>query len=243
VPRRSSRGITSAIAAVLVVAATAAISSAAIADEPDGIGITVIVTSTPAPSSSPSASSPSPSSGNSGSGTVVTPGGSPSPSETPRPGEENLGGILYVSGLSFDGKHSVNPGATQAKLQFTVRNVSDTVITAKAAFRIDNAFGLQLGQTQTVSVYKLKPDETRVIQATIHDLGQWGVLHGAVVFTPPKEVEGVKLAPITREQYFFFIPWFASIFVVLAAAALAVVWVVRYTAVAAASRASSSGVE
>lgn len=218
------------LAAVLVFAASAAVSSAAIADDSDGIDLTVTVTSTPTPSPTPEASSPSSSSpGNSGNGTVVTPVQQPSPAETPRPGEESLGGILYVSGLSFDGAQSINPAATTARLQFTVHNVSDTVITAKATFRVDNVLGLQLGETRTVSITRLKPDETRVVEATIGELGQWGVLHGTVVFTPPKEVEGVKLAPLTREQFFFVLPWFASIFVVLAAAALAVVGVVRYT--------------
>jgi hypothetical protein len=237
--RRSGRGITTLIAAVLVFAASAAITSAAVADEPDGIGLTVTVTSTPTPIST---SSPSPSS-NSGSGTVVTPVGEPSPSQSPRPGEESLGGILYVSGLSFEGRQVINPAATAAQLQFTVRNVSDTVITATATFQVDNVLGLQLGEKRTVLVYRLKPDETRVVQATISDLGQWGVLHGTVVLTPPTEVEGVSLAPLTREQFFFVLPWFASIFVVLAAAVFAIIWIVRYTAIAAASRVSRSDPE
>ena len=236
---RPSRSILTAIAAVLVVAGTAGIASAAVAaDEPDGIGLTVEVTAvpgepTPVPtdsSSSPGTSGNNNSGNNSGSGTVVTPVDTPNGVSTPKPGEESLGGLLYVSGLSLQGRSSINPAATQAVLEFTVHNVSSTVISGKAAFRVHNVLGAQLGETQTVTLVDLKPDETRMVQATVRDVGQWGLLHGSVVFTPPKEVEGITLSPMTREQYFFVFPWFSSVVVVLGLASLAVVLVVRRAA-------------
>jgi len=241
------RGIATAIAAVLIVAFSAGVASAASADDaPDGIGLTVTVTGvpgeTPAPTNSAGGSDSGNTSGNgsnnggnSGNGTVVKPDAIPTSPATPKPGEQSLGGILYVSGLSLEGHSSINPGATEAHLQFTVHNVSGTVIDGKAAFRVANVFGSQLGETRTVQIVQLKPDETRVVEATIRDVGQWGILHGSVVFTPPKEVEGVKLAPMTRENFFFILPWFTLIFAVLGVAAAAIIWVVRRGATAGAA--------
>ena len=222
--------------------------SAAVADDepiPDsGIGLSVTVTAvpaeTPAPTPSDSSSTPATSGGsnnghNNGSGTVVKPDATPSSAATPKPGEQSLGGVLYVSGLSLQGVSSINPGATEAHLSFTVHNVSNTVISGKAAFRVDNIFGAQLGETRTVQLVQLKPDETRLVQATIRDVGQWGLLHGSVVFTPPKEVAGTALSPMTREQFFFVLPWFTAIFVVLGLAALGILWVIRRTMTAGAA--------
>lgn len=223
------RAAVTAVAASLVIAASLALSTAAMAaDSPDGIGLTVTVT---APPTSPTPTSTSNPGGSGGPGTVVTPE-TPTGTSTPRPDEVDLGGILYVSGLSSEGRATVNPGATQAHLQFTVRNVSSTVITAKAKFSVAGPFGNQLGTTETVQIYKLRPDETRVVQTTIRDVGQWAFYRGQVTLTPPKEVEGVKLSPLTREQNFVIVPWFAGSFVVLGLAAFAIFWVLRFSSLA-----------
>ncbi len=232
--RRTLKGLAAAVASVALVAtASAAMASAASTDDP-GIGITVVVspaptTSTPTPTSSPSPSSTRTS--NNG-GTVVTGGESPVPSSTPKPGEYSIGGLIYISGLNSDGQWTVNPASTEATLRFTVHNVSSSAINSKATFWVEGPFANQLGTERVVQIRNLKPDETRVVEATVSGLGQWTFLHGHTTFTPPKKVDGQELEPVNRDQFFVVFPWLIAIVVIAGVATYLIVRLVRTRPVA-----------
>lgn len=198
--------------------------SAASADDGDGIGITVTVS--PAPTPSPSGSQGG-GTKTGGSNTVVTGGDTPAPSSTPEPNESDLGGIVFVSGVSSEGSWRIDPLATEATVTFTVRNASNSKFNSTARFWIDGPIGNRLGAAQTVYILNLKPDETRVVEATITGLGQWTFLHANVTFTPPKKVDGVELEPVTRDQYFVVFPWVVGIVGILAAAAYLIGYIWR----------------
>ena len=210
------------LAAGLLVGSIGASAGAASADDVDGIGITVTVSPAPVPSST---STPSASPG--GSSTVVTGGDTPAPSSTPEPGEANLEGIVFVSGLRTDARWTPNPLATEATLTFTVRNASNSRFNSTARFWIDGPLGSRLGESHTVYIVNLKPNETRVVETTIGGLGQWAFLHGHVTYNPPREVDGIALEPVMRDQYFFVLPWVLAILGVIGAAAYVIVYLLR----------------
>jgi hypothetical protein len=84
--------------------------------------------------------------------------------------------------------------------------------------------GVDLGGSDTIAVRGLAPGEIRTIGADIGGVGQWGVLKAHMTVTPPAELRGVKLEPLSRERWVMATPWYA---IVLVAALAVVVWVFR----------------
>jgi hypothetical protein len=173
-------------------------------DNSGGIGITVTVAPTEA-HANPGETGGSGSSGG-GSGGSTTPSDSPSvgpsPSATASPGGGNsVGGILFVSGLTTRYIWSANPLHSSAELGLTVRNVSKARFDATARFWVTTTFGSKVSEARKISVRGLKPNETRVIRATLGGLGQWTVLQAHAKFTPPKVVQGIPLSPVTRDAF------------------------------------------
>jgi hypothetical protein len=182
----------------------------------DGIGITITV---PTASPTPASTAPAPAAGGSASSTGGSkPGSNTTKAATsvapataavvaPAPGVVDLGGKLYISGLSSDYGWSVNPFAGEAVMHFTVRNVSKETISSSVRFWADGPFGNRLDEVEGVEIVDLKPDESRVVEATLTGLGQWTFIQTHATFTPPKTVEGVELASATRDQFLFVPPW------------------------------------
>ena len=179
------------------------------ADEPyDGIAIDVQVIG---PSASPS---PSPSSSStrapSGGGSSNSPG--PSPSSTPGGdlGDDavDLGGVLYVGGLKGSITPTIAARGGVAQLAITVRNTSDELTTLKLRFWLQNSVGATIGEVSYLEARDLRPDETRTISASITTVGQWTFYTAHVTITPPKELDGVKLKPITRDATLLVPPYF-----------------------------------
>jgi len=184
------------LAFVTVAIATAGLSqsnSPAIAD--DGIGISVTVA--PSPSSSPSGGG----SGPGGSTSSESPSPSPSASTLPVSNDPGLGGIVFVSGLSSRYVASPNPMDSRVSLTFTVRNDAKSTINASARFWATTAVGARIGTERTLDIRKLQPNETRVIQTSISELGQWTAVHTHVTFSPPSVVDGKRLSPVTRDSF------------------------------------------
>lgn len=200
--------------------------SAGAADDPRGVDITVdVVETTP---TSPPVTPPR---------TTTSRGGSVVQETLTDPadvdaalGDEpfNLGGVLYLSGLTSSVAPSFTPGNGTVTLKLTVRNASSTTIDSKARFWLENAANVRVGQVNGVQVRDLEPGETRRISVTLRDLGQWTLLHGYVTFTPPKVVEGTPLSPITRDTMVALPPLFGiSVGGGAAALAGAVWWLPR----------------
>ena len=103
-------------------------------------------------------------------------------------------------------------------LDFTMRNITDAPITSTLRFWLDNAVNLPVAMVDKVSVDDLAPNETRTVTATIHDVGQWAWFKGHVTMTPPADIGGTALSPLTRDSFTLIPPYFALIALAVAAA-------------------------
>jgi hypothetical protein len=201
-------------------------SSAAFADDEDGIGLSVTVSPAPsdttapgtAPASGGSGSSGSTggSGGSGGSGSSNSSGGSSTPvdavapvTDTPAPEDDevDLGGVLFVSGLTSAYDWSIDPlgGATEAS--FTVRNVSTSTFSSTVRFWADGPVGNRLSEVEGVRISALKPGESRTVDARLTGIGQSTFVRLHATLAPPTSVDGVKLESVTRDQFVVVAPW------------------------------------
>ena len=196
------------VCAAALAAAMAFGSSAALAADGDGIGITIEVTpapATPSPSPSPSAGSAS-----STPRTPTRPADVVAPvADAPAVGDDevDLGGILFVSGLSSTYVWSANPLDGAAETSITVRNVSKSTFTSTVRFWADGPVGNRLSEVKGVKVVDLKPGESRTVEASLNGIGQSTFVQVHATLTPPKMVDGVELDSITRDQFVVVPPW------------------------------------
>ncbi len=216
--------------AVLALLAALAGGSAAVAAEnpaPDGVNITVTVgpgsgTAVAPPAAGTTSNTTTRTTVN---GDVVVTG----PEVTPAVAddEQSIGGILYISGLGTAYAPSIDPLSGDLQVHFTVRNVSNATIDSTARFWVSNPFGGEISAVGPVDVAGLKPDESRVVDATLSGVGQWTFATAHVTLTPPETVDGVELAPLTRDAFVFLPPWFLLALAAIGAAAYAVVRLIR----------------
>ncbi|MCI2956331.1 hypothetical protein MN032_01395 [Agromyces atrinae] len=141
--------------------------------------------------------------------------------------EFDLGGVLYIGGLSSAFSPSINPGGGEMQLWFTVRNVSASTFDASADFTLDGPFANRIGEVDGVEILELKPGETRTVSASIAGVGQWAFLTAHATLEPPANVDGEELTPVTRDASIFAPPWFIGVLLVIGAAAFIIVRVVR----------------
>lgn len=236
--RRPASGIllplVAGIAAATAVIATAASAAIALADDGDGgthLVVTVIDSSaspTATPTSSATSTGTASSTGGStsatGSGVGTTAAGTTTqPAATSgTPDASTAPGVLYVSGLTWVYRASLNPFGGSLELRFTVRNVYSKAVDASARFWVTQVFGGPVGQPVDVAVAGLKPGETRTVAATVDGLAAWTVVSAHVTLTPPAKVGVLELGPITRDTVAWFAPWPVVLLVGLAGAWL--VW-------------------
>jgi hypothetical protein len=187
--------IRASLVALLVAGACfAGVAAPAAADDggADGVSIDVVVIGPPAPTPTPR---PGTSGGGGGSSSTPT----PTPTETSVPSDVvDLGGILSVGGLTGTITPDLGSGGTAA-LSITVRNTSHFLMDLGLRFWIQNAFGWTVAEMREVDVRDLLPGETRTVQVRLATVGQWTVYTAHVKVTPPDEVDGTTLTPITRD--------------------------------------------
>lgn len=171
-------------------------------------------------------------------------GGSSVQSSTPTPATlidaVDLGGILSISGLSTGSAPTINPFDGRVQMWFTVRNTSKSSIDLTADFWMENALGMRLANVDGVALSGLKPGETRTLSAELAGAGQWTVLTTHVRVTPPAQVDGTELTPLTRDATVFVVPWLILLLAGAGAAAVVVVMIVRRATLAAVPQAVSA---
>ncbi|KJL36384.1 MAG: hypothetical protein CMH36_10310 [Microbacterium sp.] len=204
--------------------------TAAHADDSSGGGGNVSVTvddgSTPSPSPT-SSSTPASDGSGSGSGSVgqggsgssgggvTAPGGTSdggttvSGGSTTVSGGTSVGGILYMSGLESQGVPAVNPADGSVILWFSLRNISQSTIDADVHFWMTNPLGWQLDAAD-VRVSALKPGAIQVVTTELHGVGQWGFVNAHATLTPPASIDGIAVAPVTRDAVAYVFPWLGT---------------------------------
>ncbi len=196
--------------------------SAADAPPDDTGNLSVVVTDGTSPTPSPSGSAgqksgagatgapgSGPSVGSNSSGTATTGNsGRETAGESGAGDEVSVDGMLYLGGLTSSVSISPDPAGGVVTLWFTVRNASRSTIDATADFWMNSQlFGLRVDSADAVAVTGLLPGESRVVSAELHHAGQWSVLDAHVTLTPPESVDGVSLAPATRDATVLVFPW------------------------------------
>ena len=129
-----------------------------------------------------------------------------------------IAGVFYVSGLTTHIESEAGPGGGTMVLDFTMRNITDAPITSSLRFWLDNAVNLPVAMVDKVSIDSLAPNETRTVSATIPDVGQWAWFKGHVTMTPPADIGGTALSPVTRDSFSIIPPYFALIALAVAGA-------------------------
>ncbi len=204
----SSRFVRFALASTLVLASVLAASGTAVADEdPDGIGIAVQVLGPDAETPS----TPTPPHHGGGSGAGSTPEPTPSASATPSPlGNDpfDLGGVLYLSGLTGSISPQIGSTGGTATLRITVKNVSDYLLDIKLRFWLQNVWGQTVAEINDTHSADILPGESRVVSVSLGNVGQWAIYNAHVKITPPTKVGGVSLSPVTRDATLFVLPLF-----------------------------------
>ncbi|MCI4659415.1 hypothetical protein [Cryobacterium zhongshanensis] len=193
-----------------------AMSAQAATDDPKGVGITVSVVG---PSSratvAPSVTSPVKSvTVPAVTQTTITDSAAAASALGENP--TTIAGIFYVSGLTTHIESEAGPGGGTVELDFTMRNITDAPITSSLRFWLDNAVGLPVAIVDKVSIDSLAPNETRTVSATIPDVGQWAWFTGHVTMTPPADIGGTALSPVTRDSFTLIPPYFALIVLAVA---------------------------
>ncbi|KFF59452.1 hypothetical protein JF66_11230 [Cryobacterium sp. MLB-32] len=186
-------------------------SVAAATDDPSGVDLSVDVlgsTGTPSPRA-PAAPHLTPASARGV--TQTTAAGSAEATHALGTEATDIAGVFTVSGVTVTPKSDFGPGGGDIVLAFTQRNVTTSPITSSLRFWITNAVGMQVAAVDDVTVADLGPGETRTVAATLHDVGQWTAFTGHVTMTPPAEVRGTALEPVSRNSLIVIPPYFLLI--------------------------------
>lgn len=210
----SRRAPLAVVAAAMIIAGVVlAPAVAASAADGDGSGTEITVTVGPSDGSDAGGGTGTGTGGGPGTGSSDSPEATdpnPAPSPTPIADTFDLGGIFGIGGLGSDYGWSANPFAGTIHVQLSVKNTSEHALTGSTSFWVDGPLGNKLGETQTFDVADLRPGETRVVGAALPGIGQWTFVTAHATFTPPRVVDGVKLAPVTRDLFMFVMPWFLA---------------------------------
>lgn len=127
----------------------------------------------------------------------------------------SLGGVLMVSGVTSHSVLTAAPGGGDTVLEFTLKNASAYTVTSSLRFWLQNALGVPIAEVSGIAVTDQATDETRTVAVTMSDIGQYGVYNAFVTLTPPANVEGTILSPLTRDAPMFVLPIFLLIMLVI----------------------------
>jgi hypothetical protein len=115
----------------------------------------------------------------------------------------NLGGVLYIGGLTSHATYPENLFDPAAEISFAVRNVSTSTVTAAVTFSVNNILGMTVATVAQFDLHELKPGETRVLTANVPNIGQWGAYSAHMKLVPPDKVGNNTLTTLERSDNFF----------------------------------------
>ena len=116
----------------------------------------------------------------------------------------NLGGVFYLGNLTARADYErVGIYSPDARLEFAVRNVSKDRAPAFAHLWVTGPLGNTIVDVPRYQIVAIEPGETRLIIATLRNIGQWGVYTAHMVFTPPEETNGGEPIQFQRDSSFF----------------------------------------
>ncbi len=209
-----------AIAAMM----TAAVPAAAVEDDtPDGLGITVtVIAPTPAPSGAVPVAS-----GTAGRVTRSPAAAPAAVTTSTSPPAAAVGDVemvrgLFLSDIAGTARPTANPFAGTSELWITIRNSSTDTVDLTADFSLATFYGARIDGS-SVAVSAVKPGETRVVSTVLSGSGQWPVVVGRVVVTPPDTVAGQATAPVARAAMVWVFPWMLLTVLLLAGVATVLV--------------------
>lgn len=140
---------------------------------------------------------------------AATPSAQPAATSTAAPASDkhSVDGVLAVGGLRTTFRSTGSPLGGVLHVQVTVQNLSGEVITPSVRFTSTNWLGMRLAQQPERRLGPLAPGELRTAEADLPGVGQWGLLATHMTVTPPDEIGGVKVSPVTRDRWVVVTPW------------------------------------
>ncbi|TPX02063.1 hypothetical protein FJ656_24295 [Schumannella luteola] len=100
----------------------------------------------------------------------------------------------------------------------TLRNGTSSAMSVKLRLWMTGPFGNRIGGPVERTVV-LAPKTDRTVRTQVEGVGQWTFVTSHLEATPPKSVDGIDLAKLTREQSIVIAPWAILLGVIVAAGA------------------------
>jgi hypothetical protein len=118
----------------------------------------------------------------------------------------NLGGVFYLGGLVAKATYPKNIMTPTGVISFSIRNVSNEIVSGEIVFSVHNIFGVRVSQEARYFLRDFGPGQTRHVTGIINNIGQWGTYTTHMKFTPPQQVGGNELTPIELTTSFVALP-------------------------------------
>jgi len=132
----------------------------------------------------------------------------------------NLSPLLTVSNVSATYTPSFSPFEGTVTERFTISNVGNVSLSAKAAASVDGPFGIALANAKTFKVSEIAPGTKRDFELSMTGVGQWVFLHPSVkltTFTDKDALYAGKLPQVVRDVILWVFPTTIFVFLVFAA--------------------------
>lgn len=141
----------------------------------------------------------------------------PANTDATPPADEDLVGIMSLSGIKPTYRPSLNPFDGTLDLQFTIQNNGSMPLVGDLHAWVDGPLGATLGSLRS-GVALLQPGASRAVRVTIPNVGQLGSLSVHVEVTPkpaPGNTVDEDLRTVSRETTVWAVPWLPVAIVLL----------------------------
>lgn len=121
----------------------------------------------------------------------------------------SLSPLLTVSNVSASYTASFSPFEGSVIEKFTIANVGNVSLRAKAIAEVTGPFGIALAPSRVFDVDEMGPGSTRDFQLTMQGIGQWVFLHPTVTlktYTDKDALAAGKLPEVVRDTILWVFP-------------------------------------